>query len=175
MANNRIIHGKNTQDRIQEAWDLILLNGKHPTVTEFAKMSKISYSTFTHKYKDWADKVRERRDMKRGTRKLSPVTLPKNTVTVETWRQADEQINDLQKDLTKLRKELEKVVKELKEAKPLAAKSVKLESDNSRLLGAIDYLYSQLKMRGATTEQLQLIVKTVQKHIFPVSSSNNGE
>ncbi|WP_289136571.1 hypothetical protein [uncultured Brevibacillus sp.] len=46
----------------------------------------------------------------------------------------------------------EKAVKELKEAKPLAAKSVKLESDNNRLLGAIDYLYSQLKLRGVTNE-----------------------
>lgn len=169
MANNRIIQGKNTLIRIQETWDFIILNGNHPTVTEFAKMAKISYSTFTHNYKDWADKVRERRDLKRGTRKLSPAALPQKTLIAEHWLQAEEQINGLQKDLTKLRKELDKAVKELKVAKPLAAKSKKLECENSRLLGSIDYLYSQLKMRGVTNEQLQLIVKTVQKHIYPVN------
>jgi molecular chaperone GrpE (heat shock protein) len=169
MANNRIIQGKDTLARIQEAWDFIILNGNYPTVTEFSKMAKISYSTFTHNYKDWADEVRKRRDVKRGTRKLSPAALPKKTVIAETWHQAEEQINELQKDLTKVRKKFENSVKELKETKPLAAKSTKLETENSRLLGVIDYLYSQLKMRGVTNEQLQLIIKTVQKHIFPVN------
>jgi hypothetical protein len=104
MANNRIIKGKNTMVRIQEAWDSIILNGNHPTVTEFAKIAEISYSTFTHNYKDWADKVRERRDMKRGSRKLSPIALPQKKLIVETWQHAEEQIHELQKDLTKLRK-----------------------------------------------------------------------
>lgn len=59
MANQAIIGGKTTQERLLEEWQRLLDSQEHVSVTEYARRARISYHTLTHNYKDWAEKVRK--------------------------------------------------------------------------------------------------------------------
>ena len=58
MANQLVIGGKATLDRLQEEWQRIVDSLERISVTEFARRAGISYHRMTHNYKDWAEKVR---------------------------------------------------------------------------------------------------------------------
>jgi hypothetical protein len=58
MANQLVIGGKATLDRLQEEWQRIVDSLERISVTEFARRAGISYHRMTYNYKDWAEKVR---------------------------------------------------------------------------------------------------------------------
>lgn len=164
MANQKLVNGKDTKTRIEESWNYIVENNQYPTVTDFAKMSSVSYSTLCHRYKDWAEKVRNRRDSKKGKRNTSPATLPKEEIS--SLKEAENEIYQLKKELARLEKQTEKV----KKLKELEDKCNQLEFVNSNLLGGFDYLIDQLKIAGVNEEKIQRIWKTVESHVYPMKN-----
>src|SRR5579859_3865197 len=105
MANQAIISGKTTLERLEEQWQNLLDSQERISVTEFARRAGISYHTLTHNYKDWAEKVRKFRDEGRARpRKKSPVSLSRKQV-IELGQAAEV--------ITKLRSRIEELTKEL--------------------------------------------------------------
>jgi hypothetical protein len=105
MANQLVLGGRSTRDRLKEEWQRIQDSEERISVSEFARRTGISYHTLTHNYKDWAQKVRNFRDEGRARpRKKSPVTLSREQV-IELGQAAEM--------ITKLRGRIEELTKEL--------------------------------------------------------------
>src|SRR5690349_20904625 len=105
MANHRIIDGKNTQERMQEEFQRLLEAQEHISVAEFARRVGISRHAINHRYKEWAEKVRQWRDEGRQQpRKRAMVTQSVEQVT--ELEQAVEVITRLRKRVSELERQL---------------------------------------------------------------------
>jgi chromosome segregation ATPase len=136
MANQIVIGGKSTLDRLQEEWQRILDLQERISVTEFARRAGISYHTMTHNYKDWAEKVRKFRDEGRARpRKKSPVALSREQVT--ELEQAAQVIAKLRRRIEELTKELNAISEGEGDCRKLAAQITQLKEGNERLRGGI--------------------------------------
>lgn len=156
-----------TVNKIVTAWNDIIHNNEYPSLSSFAKKAGVAASTLYHNYPDWANKVAERRDKKRGgERRRSPVTLPREK---ENLRQANEQIKLLMTELHASNKKLEKAESEIKEINIKLQNYEQLDKQNQFLLGGFYYLIEQLELRGATSQQIELIWNMFEKQILTVS------
>ncbi|GMA60808.1 hypothetical protein NZD89_14335 [Alicyclobacillus fastidiosus] len=163
MSNRRIINGQDTPARIEEIWNYMVDNDKYYNVTEFARRAKISPTTFCHRYREWAEKVRARRDRRYGKRKRSPVTL-KRVETTE-FKQALEQIKELQRTVGSLRSQLSCAEKQVSKLLDAENECKKLEAENRKLRGAVELLLEHLQMAGVTQEKLMTIWSSLEKQI----------
>ncbi len=136
MANQAIIGGKTTQERLLEEWQRLLDSQEHVSVTEYARRARISYHTLTHNYKDWAEKVRKFRDEGRARpRKKSPVALSREQII--ELEQAAEVITRLRSRIEELTKELNTISEGEGDRRKLAAQIAELKEGNERLRGVI--------------------------------------
>jgi DNA repair exonuclease SbcCD ATPase subunit len=136
MANQAIIGGKTTLERLEEQWQKLLDSQERISVTEFARRADISYHTLTHNYKDWAEKVRKFRDEGRARpRKKSPVAMSREQIT--ELEQAAEVIAKLRHRIEELTKELNAISEGEGDRRKLAAQITQLKEGNERLRGVI--------------------------------------
>ncbi len=111
MANYRIINGKNTRERMQEEFQKLLEAQEHISVAEFARRVGISRHAINHRYKEWAEKVRQWRDEGRQQpRKRTLVTQSVEQVTeveqaVEVITRLRKRISELERELSALKEE----------------------------------------------------------------------
>lgn len=136
MANQAIIDGKTTQERLQQEWQKLLDSQEHISVTEYARRARISYHTLTHNYKNWAEKVRKFRDEGRARpRQKSPIALSREQIT--ELEQAAEVITRLRSRIEELTKELNTISEGESDRRQLVAQIAQLKEGNERLRGVI--------------------------------------
>src|SRR2546429_4456679 len=115
MANNRIVDGKTTLQRLQEEFQNLLDSGERITVVEFARRAQISPNTLNHRHRDWAEKLRKLRDEGRSKpRKRSPVTRSREQIQAsdeagDLITQLRQRVSDLSSQLETLNKKYEKL------------------------------------------------------------------
>ncbi|WP_075983147.1 hypothetical protein [Bacillus massilinigeriensis] len=158
-----------TLKKIQEAWDNIIKNDRHPTMAEFARVAGVGTSTIYHNYPEWAKQIQKRRDKKHGKRKASPVTKSREK---ESLKAATEQIKLLQIENHRLTTSLEDATKEIGKLRLKVQKFDEIEKQNQFLLGGFDYLIDQLIARGMTKEKVDNIWGMFEKHILPVKGED---
>jgi len=154
-----------TLKKIQETWDRVIENDRHPTMAEFARIAGVGASTIYHNYPEWAQQIQKRRDKKHGKRKASPVTKSREK---ESLKAATEQIRLLQIENHRLTTTLEEADKELQKLRLKLQEFDEIEKQNQFLLGGFDYLIDQLVARGMTKEKVATIWDMFEKHILPV-------
>lgn len=54
---------RDTSTKIQETWDNIVENGLYPSVSEFSRMAGVNISNIYRSYREWAEKILERRSV----------------------------------------------------------------------------------------------------------------
>ena len=172
MPKRKIIDGKDTITRIEERWEYIIQNGEYPYVTEFARDVHISPNTFKHNYKEWAQKIAERRSSPEGEvwrkekgrasvpEQKSPVTIrqSKNKKDLETLNK------EMSKKISLLEKELLLKEKEIQQLSSLKEES----KTNQNLIEIIYYLLTELKSTDIKQSQFKVIQERVQKGIIPI-------
>lgn len=162
MANQLVIGGRSTQDRLQEEWQRIVDSQERVSVTEFARRAGISYDTMTHNYKDWAQKVRNFRDEGRARpRKKSSVTLSREQV-IELG-QAAEVITKLRGRIEELTKELNTLSEGEGDRRKLATRIAELKEGNERLRGVIVSIQQEI-VRYAPPELRQRIIELIKDY-----------
>src|SRR6266568_5077450 len=136
MANQLVLGGRTTRDRLEQEWQRIQDSVERISVSEFARRAGISYHTLTHNYKDWAEKVRNFRDEGRARpRKKSPVALSREQV-IELG-QAAEVITKLRGRIEELTKALNTLSEGEGDRRKLATRIAELKEGNERLRGVI--------------------------------------
>lgn len=150
---------------MQEEFQKLLEAQGHVSVAEFARRVGISRHAINHRYKEWAEKVRQWRDEGRQQpRKRALVT------------QSVEQVTELEQAMeviTRLRKrvgELERQLSALNEAEDGQQKRVTLESrlrvqtaQNERLRGIIISLQQEIQ-RYMSPELSRRLMKMIEEH-----------
>ena len=171
MANQLVIDGRSTRDRLQEEWQLIVDSQERVSVTEFARRAGISYDTMTHNYKDWAEKIRKFRDEGRARpRKKSPVALSREQVT--ELEQAAEVITRLRSRIEELTKELNAISEGEGDRRKLAAQIAELKEGNERLRGVIVSVQQEI-VRYAPPELSHRIIELIKEYAAAVSESDS--
>jgi hypothetical protein len=164
MANQRVINGKNTLDRIKDEFQKLLDSGERVTVAEFSRRVGISPHTLAHHYKDWAVEVRKLRDEARSKpRKRSPASLSYEQIT--ELEQATQVITKLRIRIVELEIKLnayievdnkhdkrEQLRQQLKEAR----------EENERLRGVIVSLQQEI-VRYMSPELSRRIMKMIER------------
>lgn len=154
-----------TLKKIQDAWNEIIKNDRHPTMAEFARIANVGKSTIYHNYPEWAKQIQKRRDKKHGKRKTSPVTMSREK---ESLKAAIEQIRLLQIENHQLTISLEKANIEIGKLRLKVQKFDEIEKQNQFFLGGFDYLIGQLAARGMTKERVAIIWDMFEKQILPL-------
>jgi transcriptional antiterminator len=171
MANQIVIDGKTTLERLQEEWQRIFDSQERISVTEFAHRVGISYHTMTHNYKDWAEKVRKFRDEERiKPRKKSPVSLSREQVT--ELEQAAEVIAKLRSRIEELTKKLNAISEGESDRRKLAIQLAELKEVNERLRGIIVSIQQEI-VRYAPPELGHRLIELIEKHAAAVIESNS--
>lgn len=173
MARRVIIDGKDTPTRIREYWQKCLQDDLHPTPTEFARAVGIAVDTLNHRYKEWADKIRERRDRKRGKRNYSPVARPKPKQLEDALREVDRlqvALRDANRRLKESENERDKLRERVMDTDTLLA-------ENRHLRGAVTELFRRLTAKGATPEELAKLRRQVERGLvaLPPNGRHAGE
>lgn len=152
---------KDTEKQLEIAWNEVLEKDLYPTVTEFSKLSGVSKSSIYHNYEDWAEKIRERRDEKRGKRKTSRVTR-KVSADIQILQKENRELFQANEELTKENKMLEnklsKYESELRDKE-------EIEKKYQLVLSGYDYLISQLQLAGVNQEKIKKIWKAFESNI----------
>lgn len=162
MANQRVINGKNTLERLHEEFQKLLASQERITVVEFALRVGIAYGTLTHKYKDWAEKVRALRDEGRSKpRRKSPVT------------QSHDHIMELEEALaviTKLRSRIDDLSRQLSlfheadhDSQKWGLQNKRLIEENERLRGVIISLQQEIE-RLMSPELSNQLLSMIEEH-----------
>jgi hypothetical protein len=163
VANKRVVDGQDTLARLESTWKAIIDQDEYPTLAEFARRAQISYTALCHRYTDWAEKVRTRRDKKHGTRKKSPVTLSK--ASARSLAEALDQVTELRKSNLSLRRELEEAKEEIIRLREVAARGQSAEEENERWRGLLLDLEDQLKLIGVPQNKIVHLWELISKHI----------
>jgi hypothetical protein len=159
MANQLVLGGRSTRDRLKEEWQRIQDSEERISVSEFARRTGISYHTLTHNYKDWAQKVRNFRDEGRARpRKKSPVALSREQV-IELG-QAAEVITKLRGRIEELTKELNTLSEGEGDRRKLVTRIAELKEGNERLRGVIVSIQQEIA-RYASPELRQRIIELI--------------
>jgi hypothetical protein len=159
MANQLVLGGRSTRERLEEEWQRIQDSEEHISVSEFARRAGISYHTLTHNYKDWAQRVRNFRDEGRARpRKKSPVALSREQV-IELG-QAAEVITKLRGRIEELTKELNTLSEGEGDRRKLATRIAELKEGNERLRGVIVSIQQEV-VRYAPPELRQRIIELI--------------
>jgi len=168
MANQRIVDGMTTPERLAEAFQHLLDSGERVSVAEFARRAKISYPMLNHKYRDWAEKVRNLRDADEPEpRKRSPVTLSHEEIT--EFSQAIETLVKLRQQNQSLSSQVEKLTKENKRLKTQVANCKQEKEYNERLRGLVISLQQEI-LRHMPPEQGNRLLRMIEEH-----ASRTGE
>ena len=171
MANQAIIGGKTTLERLQEEWQKLLGSQEHISVSEYARRARISYHTLTHNYKDWAEKVRKFRDEGRARpRKKSPVALSREQVI--ELEQAAEVITRLRSRIEELTKELNAISEREGDRRKLAAQIAELKEGNERLRGVIVNIQQEV-VRYAPPELGHRLIELIKEYAAAVIESDS--
>lgn len=159
MANQLVLGGRSTRDRLKEEWQRIQDSEERISVSEFARRTGISYHTLTHNYKDWAQKVRNFRDEGRARpRKKSPVALSREQI-IELG-QAAEVITKLRGRIEELTKELNTLSEGEGDRRKLVTRIAELKEGNERLRGVIVSIQQEIA-RYASPELRQRIIELI--------------
>ena len=162
MANRRIVDGKSTPERLQEELQKLLDTGERVTVVEFARRTGISYQTLTHRYRDWAEKVRKLRDEgKAKPRRHSPVTQSREHIA--ELDQAAEVITKLRSQVNTLSKQLETVIRDDQKAQRRTLVEERLREENERLRGVIVSLQQEI-VRHLEPEVSRRLLRMIEEH-----------
>ncbi len=175
MANQLVINGKNTVERLHEEYQKLLESYERITVTEFARRVDISSQTLTHYYRDWAEKVRRLRDERRSKpRKRPPVTLSPDQVT--EFEQAIQVITKLRDRITKLENELSAFSPEenIREKWEQLNKQFKvIKEENERLRGVIVKLQQEI-MRYMPPDLSRRLMSMIEEHAAEALGTDTG-
>ncbi len=170
MANQAIIGGKTTLERLQEEWQKLLDSQEHISVAEYARRTCISYHTLTHNYKDWAEKVRKFRDEGRiKSRKKSPVVLSREQII--ELEQAAQVINRLRSRIEELTKELNAISEGKDDRRKLVAQMAQLKEGNERLRGVIVSIQQEI-VRYAPPELGHRLIELMREYATREIESN---
>lgn len=171
MANQAIIGGKTTLERLQEKWQKLLDSQEHISVSEYARRARISYHTLTHNYKDWAEKVRKFRDEGRvRPRKKSPAALSREQIT--ELEQAAEVITRLRSRIEELTKQLNAISEGEGDRRKLAAQVAELKEGNERLRGVIVSIQQDI-VRYAPPELGHRLIELIKEYATAVIESGS--
>ncbi len=173
MTRSIVINGKNTPERLEEEFQKLLTSQEHITVTEFARRSGIAYHTLTHRYKDWAEKVRKWRDEQKLEPRKMPLTMQRQEEILELG-QAAEVIQQLRKRVYDLSKQLEHCNYEDGKLPKLMAQNVRLQEQNERMRGIIVSLQQEIT-RYAPLELRQRLMKTIEELAVQVIDPLKGD
>lgn len=147
MANKRVEGGLDTLARIERAWQAVVERGESPLVSEFVKKAGISYSHFCSEYREWAEKVRQRRDTTRPKhRTRSRATLPNSRT---------ERVDTLEQSNKKLQAEVQRMAKAVERLEKIAERIPTLESENAKLRQVFLKLRHQLVLAGIPKPTIQ--------------------
>jgi predicted nucleic acid-binding Zn-ribbon protein len=163
VANKRVVDGQDTQARLENTWNAIVDQDEHSSLAEFARRAQISYTALCHRYSDWADRVRTRRDKKHGARKKSPVTLSK--ASARSLTEALDQVTELRKTNLSLRRELENAQEEIGRLRDVAGRGETAEEENERWRGLLLDLEDQLKLIGVPQNKIVQLWELISKQI----------
>jgi DNA repair exonuclease SbcCD ATPase subunit len=171
MANQAIIGGKTTLERLREEWQKLLDSQEHISVSEYARRAGISYHTLTHNYRDWAERVRKFRDEGRARpRKKSPVVLSREQIT--ELEQAAEVIAKLRSRTEELMKKLNAISEGESDCRKLAAQIAALKEGNERLRGVIVSIQQEV-VRYAPPELGHRLIGLIKEHAAAVIEPNS--
>ena len=171
MANQAIIGGKTTLERLEEEWQKLLDSQERVSVSEFARRVGISYHTLTHNYKDWAEKVRKFRDEVRAKpRKKSPVALSREQIT--ELEQAAEVIAKLRSRVAVLTKDLNAISDGEGDRRKLAVQIAELKERNERLRGIIVSIQQDI-VRFAPPELGHRLIELMKEYTTAIIESNS--
>lgn len=172
MANCRIINGKDTVTRLKEAYEQLYATNEHISVTEFAHRVGISYHTLTHRYRDWAEKVRKWRDREQPKpRKHSPVTRSRDQIV--EFAEAAELIAVLRKRIDLLSTQLERITKERDKWQKSAMHLRQMEETNERLRGLVVSFEQEIR-RNLSPEQGRRMLHIIEKFSTLATSSEDS-
>lgn len=162
MANLRVINGKNTQERLDEEFQKLLDSGERISVVEFSRRVGIAYDTLTHRYRDWAEKVRALRDEGRSkSRRRSPVTQSQDHIT---------ELEEALVVITKLRSRINELTSQLSlynetshTSEKLAPRIKQLTEENERLRGVLVSVQQEI-VRHTSPEFSNRLLRMIEEH-----------
>jgi hypothetical protein len=170
MAKSIVIDGKNTPERLEEEFQKLLTSQEHITVTEFAQRAGIAYDTLTHRYREWAEKVRKLRDeQKSEPRKKPPTTQRQEEIT--GLEQAAEVIQQLRNRIYELSKQLRNCNYEDRKLPRIIEENARLQEQIERLRGVIVCLQQEI-VRYASPELRQRLMKIIEEHAASAADLN---
>lgn len=162
MANKRIVDGKTTLQRLHDEFQNLLDSGERITVVEFARRAKISPNTLNHRYRVWAEKLRELRDEGRSKpRKRSPVTRSREQI--QGLDEAGDVITQLRQHVSELLGQVEALKKDNQKLKQLVRQSELAKEQNERLRGVLVSLQQEI-VRFMTPEQSSRLLLMIEEH-----------
>lgn len=171
MANYRIVDGKTTLQRLQEEFQNLLNSGERITVVEFAHRVRISSHTLSHRYREWAEKIRKLRDEGRSKpRKRSPVTRSREQI--QGLDQAEDVITLLRQRVSDLSSQLETLNKKYEKLKQHIRQGEQAKEQNERFRGVLVSLQQEI-VRHMTPEQSARLLLMIEEHAAIPLKSNS--
>lgn len=170
MAKRLVIDGKTTPERLEEEFQKLIASQDHITVTEFARRAGIAYNTLTHKYRDWAEKVRKWRDEQKSVPRQKPLAM-QSQEEITGLEQAAEVIQQLRNRIYDLSKQLRNYNYEDGKLPKIVAENVRLQEQIERLRGVIVCLQQEI-VRYAPPELRQRLMKIIEEHAASTSDLN---
>jgi hypothetical protein len=162
VGNHRIINGKDTVERLTEEFQRLCEADIPVTVVEFARRAGISYHTLTHRYRDWAEKVRGFRDQEKSKPRMhSPATRRKEHIV--EFEEAEELITELRRRINYLTTQLEGATKERDKWKKRAIHLEGVEETNERLRGIVVSFQQEIR-RYWNPEQGRRMLQMIEEY-----------
>ena len=172
MARQQVIDGMTTEERLAREYERLVAAGEGVPLTEFARRAGIAYPTLTHRYKEWAERVRALRDAGRAApRRRSPATHTREEIA--SLDEALALIKELRRRNAQLARQVDTAEAERDALRRRSVRAQILEDHNERLRGVVVTLQETLTrhVRPAVAERVWAEVKG---HV-PASPPREGE